>query len=87
MLCFLLKRRLQNLVPISPSPSAPPCNESEVHRVFFWSQVLVQSAASIVAYDQASYAVLYMEQCTASYLGMEIGEWSKCPITDGSISP
>lgn len=47
----------------------------------------MQSAASIVAYDQASYAVLYMEQCTASYLGMEIGEWSECPITDGSISP
>lgn len=28
----------------------------------------MQSSVSIVACDEASYAVLYVEQCTASYL-------------------
>lgn len=39
VVCFLFKLRLQNPVPVSRSLTAPPCNESEVHRVFFWSQV------------------------------------------------
>lgn len=52
MLCVCFsKLQLQNPVPDYPSLTAPPCNESEVHPVFFWSQVLVQSSASIVAYD------------------------------------
>lgn len=48
--CFS-KLQLQNPVPIFPSLIALPCNKSKVYPVFFWSQVLVQSSASIVAYD------------------------------------
>ena len=60
-MCFLFKLQLQNPVLIPPSLTAPPYNESEAHRVFFWSQVLVQSSTSIVAYDSTSYAVLHMK--------------------------
>lgn len=36
---FSFQTPVTNSMPVSPSLTAPPCNESEVHCVFFWSQV------------------------------------------------